>query len=153
MPQIRAKSAPTAECRQVSNEQVIALRHAELRAGLPVETANFDGDAAPTTFHFGAFLQGETVGCASFMLNQYEGLPAYQLRGMATRADLIGRGIGRSLLEFGQQTLLEQTPIRLLWCNARVPAIGFYEKQGWRVVSEVFEVPTAGPHRRMTKQL
>ena len=40
-----------------------------------------------------------------------------------------------------------------LWCNARTPAVGFYQRMGWAVVSDVFEIPTAGPHVRMTKRL
>jgi hypothetical protein len=41
----------------------------------------------------------------------------------------------------------------LLWCNARVPAVPFYREMGWAVVSEPFEIPTAGPHVRMVKRL
>lgn len=37
----------------------------------------------------------------------------------------------------------------LVWCNARTSAIGFYEKLGWQVVSEPFDVLTAGPHVKM----
>jgi hypothetical protein len=48
---------------------------------------------------------------------------------------------------------LADGPVRQLWCNARVPAANFYRKLGWQVVSEVFEIPTAGPHVRMTKAL
>ena len=139
----------------VTIDEIVELRHAELRTGLPIETADFDGDRDPATLHFGAFAPdgGDNVGCASFMLNEFEDEPAYQLRGMATRKDWAGRGVGARLLDLAVQTILEATPIRQLWCNARVPAIGFYEKQGWAVVSELFEVPTAGPHRRMAKTL
>ena len=41
----------------------------------------------------------------------------------------------------------------LLWCNARVPYVPFYEAMGWRVVSGQFEIPTAGPHVKMLKRL
>jgi hypothetical protein len=43
----------------------------------------------------------------------------------------------------------------LLWCNARrtIPAAGFYQKQGWTIVSDIFEIPTAGPHVKMSKRL
>ena len=33
----------------------------------------------------------------------------------------------------------------------RVPAERFYHRLGWKTVSEVFEIPTAGPHVRMTR--
>jgi len=87
------------------------------------------------------------------MLNSLDGQPAWQLRGMATDSELRGRGVGRALLLVAEKTIIERSDVRLLWCNARLDAVVFYEKQGWRSVSEVFEVSTAGPHRKMTKRL
>ena len=137
---------------QVAIDRIIALRHAELRTGLPLQTARFEGDEEPTTFHFGAFLaDGQNIGCASMMLTTYLGSPAYQLRGMATRKDWTGRGVGRALLAMAERTVREKTPIRQFWCNARTPAVGFYQKQGWTVVSDLFDIPSAGPHYRMAK--
>ena len=40
-----------------------------------------------------------------------------------------------------------------MWCNARVPAIAFYQKHGWQVVSDEFPIEHAGPHVKMTKSL
>ncbi len=37
------------------------------------------------------------------------------------------------------------------WCNARSTAIRFYEKNGWRIVSDEFIIEKYGPHRRMVK--
>jgi GNAT superfamily N-acetyltransferase len=70
---------------------------------------------------------------------------------MAVAPDLRGRGVGQALLNFLETSLRGESAVRQLWCNARTPAAGFYERQGWRAVSEVFEIPTAGPHVRMTK--
>ena len=33
-----------------------------------------------------------------------------------------------------------------LWCNARLHAVGFYERQGWKVEGDEFDVPDIGPH-------
>ena len=93
------------------------------------------------------------IGCASFMLNAWEGEPAYQLRGMATRADRCGHGIGAALLAHAIADLQRQTDVRLLWGNARKAAIGFYEKQGWAIASEEFEIPTVGPHLKIVKAI
>ena len=35
----------------------------------------------------------------------------------------------------------------------RAPAVPFYQRAGWTVVSDVFDIPTAGPHHRMTRDL
>ena len=132
---------------------IIDLRHVVLREGLPRSEAIFKGDELPTSHHFAAFADGKCVGCATFHLNEWEGRPAYQLRGMATAPEFRSGGIGTALLELAEKNLKKAGPIRQLWCNARTPALNFYKKQGWKVVSEEFFIPTAGPHFRMTKLL
>jgi predicted GNAT family N-acyltransferase len=132
--------------------EVLHLRHAILRAGLPRETAIFAGDDDPNTKHVVATLNRRVVGCATVHLNSYEGNPAWQLRGMATDSAFRGSGVGRAMLAF-LETSLRESNIQQMWCNARVPAIKFYEYLGWTVVSDVFEVPTAGPHVKMVKTL
>ena len=132
---------------------IVDLRHAVLRQGLPREAAIFEADDAPTTHHFAAMANGTCVGCATFHLNEYNGDVAWQLRGMATDPKFRGQGIGRQLLLMAEETLTRTSPVRQLWCNARTPALDFYKKMGWQVVSHQFEIPTAGPHFRMTKLL
>ena len=137
--------------RRASLDEILALRHAVLRPGLPLESAAFDGDDAPDTHHFGAFDAGVAVGCLSFMRRDRDGA-AHQLRGMATAAAVRGAGVGRALLAFAEATLVAETGIRGLWCNARVESIGFYERLGWVAVSEEFDVPTVGLHRVMVRR-
>jgi len=147
------------EVRRVAVEKILDLRHRILRAGLPPESACFEGDEAETTLHFAAFAVEPSghagqhpVGCLSLMLNSFQAEPAWQLRGMAVDESHQGRGLGRELLKHAEQTV-EIGQVLLLWCNARVPAAGFYEKHGWTIVSDVFEIPTAGPHVKMSKRL
>ncbi|HEV8605209.1 MAG TPA: GNAT family N-acetyltransferase [Tepidisphaeraceae bacterium] len=132
---------------------ILGLRHVVLREGLPPEAAIFEGDEAATSHHFAAFADGKCVGCASFHFNQYEGKPAWQLRGMATDAAFRSGGIGAHLLRVAEETVRNVGPVRQLWCNARTPALNFYKKQGWKIVSKEFFIPTAGPHFRMIKTL
>ena len=144
--------------RRASLEEILDLRHVVLRAGLPRESAIFPGDDVPSSRHYGAFVAGasqpRTVGCATFHLNQWEGAPAWQLRGMATSDDFRKRGLGRAMLEVADREFLaDPSAPRQLWCNARVPAMGFYQLLGWAVVSEPFEIPTAGPHVRMVRRI
>lgn len=142
--------------RRAALEELIDLRHQVLRAGLPRESAIFDADALPDARHYGAFrgnTGNTTVGCATLHLNSWEGEPAWQLRGMAVAPELCGRGVGRAILSFLEADVLQASPVRLLWCNARAPAAGFYRKQGWEIRSEPFDIPTAGPHYKMTKRL
>jgi len=143
-------------CR-VSVEMILDLRHRILRAGLPKDSANFPGDEIPSTWHLAVFdlpLNNATaITCASFMLNSYQEQPAWQLRGMATDNAYQGKGLGGELLRCGETLIAADSNVRLFWCNARVPAIRFYEKHGWKIDSEEFAIPTAGPHRKMVKSL
>jgi GNAT superfamily N-acetyltransferase len=138
--------------RRISASDLIDLRHAVLREGLPRETAIFPGDDDAAARHYGAFENGRLIGCVTLHPSKWEDAPAFQLRGMAVVPNLQSRGIGKSLIEFLERDL-NDTPVRQLWCNARVPAANFYRKFGWQIVSDVFEIPTAGPHVRMTKAL
>jgi GNAT superfamily N-acetyltransferase len=138
--------------RRVDLEQIIDLRQAVLRQGLPRQAAYFEGDRADGARHYGAFDDGQLVGCATVHLNTWEGRPAWQLRGMAITPTHQFRGIGREILAF-VETDLAATPVHQLWCNARVPAAPFYQKLGWTIVSAPFEIPTAGPHVKMTRRL
>jgi GNAT superfamily N-acetyltransferase len=143
--------------RRATLEDIIDLRHAVLRQGLPRHTAIFPGDELATSRHYAAIVRSPAdriVGCVTLHLNEWEAHPAWQLRGMATAATHRGHGLGRALLLFVEREILaDPTAPRKLWCNARVPAAGFYETMGWRIVSEEFEIPTAGPHFRMTREL
>lgn len=138
--------------RRVELDEIIDLRHAVLRAGLERHTAIFEGDRAATARHYGAFDADRLVGCATAHLNTWEGQPAWQLRGMAVSPTHQSRGIGREVLAFVERDLADM-PVRQLWCNARVPAAPFYQKLGWAIASEPFEIPTAGPHVKMTRLL
>jgi GNAT superfamily N-acetyltransferase len=71
---------------------------------------------------------------------------------MATDDAFRGRGVGGAMLGFAENFLLSNRPVRLFWCNARTPAVRFYQKQGWKVVSEEFVIETAGPHVKMIKR-
>lgn len=141
------------ELRPAVLEEIVDLRHAVLRHGLPRSAAIFDQDAEPATRHYAAFAGGRAVCCATFHLNAWEGEPAWQLRGMATDAAFRDRGLGKAILRMAEDGVRDASPVRLLWCNARLPASAFYLAQGWVIRSDEFDIPTAGPHYRMTKRL
>ena len=134
-------------------DEVIDIRHAVLRDGLPRDTAMFPGDDHADALHVVAVAaDGGVVGCATVHPGTWEGQPAWQLRGMATDAAVRGSGVGRAMLEAIVDAVRQASPARVMWCNARAPAVGFYERNGWEVVSEVFEIPHAGPHVKMVRR-
>jgi predicted GNAT family N-acyltransferase len=142
-------------CR-VSIDVIVDLRHRMLRAGLPREAAQIPGDDLPSTRHVAVFSSAEDnapLSCASFMLNSYNGEPAWQLRGMCTDSAHQSKGFGGKLLACAESEIVRESNVPLFWCNARVPALRFYERHGWKVDSDEFDIPTAGPHRKMVKRL
>ena len=136
-------------CRRATVTEIMPLRHRILRAGLPFDAARFEGDDEATTRHYVVVEGDEPVVCLSLMISEWEGRPAWQLRGMATDAGVQGRGLGRRLLETAVADARRDAPERIFWCNARTSAVGFYEKFGWKAMSEPFDVPTAGLHVKM----
>ncbi len=152
----------SAECvRAITPVEVRQLRHAVLRPFDPPEKLVYAGDDAPDTLHAGAFVGGELVGIASVCR---EAMPvgtdspgsaeggAWRLRGMATVPAVRGTGLGRALLESCFDHIREQGG-DLLWCNARVAALGFYERMGFAAQGEEFEIVPIGPHYVMTRRL
>lgn len=134
-------------------EEILPLRQAVIIAGTGRTSPYFDGNTDATTRHVGVFDRTQCVGCATWLASEWEGSPAAQLRGMATDPAYRGQGLGRAMLEFADVEVARALDVNVFWCNAREPAVGFYEKAGWRRVSELFMVDGVGPHYRMCKQL
>jgi GNAT superfamily N-acetyltransferase len=139
------------DIRVIPTADTVPLRISVLRPGRPLEAAQFPGDEEPTTRHFGAFDRGALVGIATLLrapLPEQPGPTALQLRGMATAPEVRGHGHGRELVHRCIAFTREQK-VELLWCNARVVALGFYRKLGFEIIGGEFEVPDVGPHFRM----
>ncbi|MBC8137831.1 MAG: GNAT family N-acetyltransferase [Fibrella sp.] len=118
-----------------------ALRMCVLYLGLDTAKSLYPGDE--NAVHIGAFDDaGILIGIASLFRREDGSL---QLRGMATSAEARGTGAGRDIVRFAEAYAIENQLPRL-WCNARVAAMGFYEKCGWRIEGSEFEVPDIGAH-------
>ena len=140
--------------RPVVASDVIDLRHRVLRDGLARDLAIFEGDDESATVHLAAFAEGDAiVGVVTILHRPRDGIPAWQLRGMAVDASVQRGGVGAALLAAVDAIVSTSSYSRDLWCNARKIALGFYARQGWRVVGDEFDIPLAGPHRVMTKSL
>jgi len=139
------------EIRQIGAAETLPLRLSVLRPGRPVESAHFPGDEAPDTRHFGAFRGSHLQGIASAFGVECPGrpgVPAFQIRGMATTPDARGTGLGRALVE-ACVAYAREKHAALIWCNARKTAAGFYQRLGFAILGEEFEIQDVGPHFRM----
>jgi len=124
-------------------ETLHGLRRRVLYPGLPATKALYPGDEDPGVVHLGAFdADGRFVGCASLFPREDGTL---QLRGMAVDTSLQRGGVGAAIVRAAYDVAAGQRRPSL-WCNARLLAVGFYERQGWMVEGGQFDVPDIGPH-------
>jgi ribosomal protein S18 acetylase RimI-like enzyme len=133
------------------------LRQRVLRPGRPVNAARLDVDDDPRTATLAARTPtGEVVGTTIVYPEPCPWLPdrphAWRLRGMATEPGLRSRGVGRRVLDAALDHITSAGG-ELVWCNARVPAQGFYERAGFTTHGEPWVDPEIGPHIAMWRDL
>lgn len=150
------------EIRRISAGKTIDIRHLTLRAGRPRETAYLADDNEPEAFHLGAFIDGVHAGVASFYHQQNDIVLAhlagtdpaelFRLRQMGTLPEFRGRGCGRALLDTAYP-LLRAAGGSVLWCDARVVALRFYQANGFVILGDEYSVPNVGPHFLMWRRI
>ena len=146
----------------VAVELVRPLRQTVLRPGRPPAESVYPGDDDPRSAHVAARLGGpigEIVAVGSLLpdappwpVPDEDGGRCWRVRGMAARPGLRGRGFGTAVLD----ELLRragEAGSALVWCNARLPALGLYARAGFTPVGEPFELPDIGPHQAMQRVL
>lgn len=123
------------------------VRHAVLRAGMPVESVDIPGQESAAWF--GVLHGGGVLGTAGlFEEPSPEGTSDWRLRGMATAEPIRGTGLGAMLIA----AVLDHARslgASSVWCSARAPAAGFYLHHGFEATSDEYEVDGIGPHLRM----
>lgn len=143
------------EVKRISAEETHGLRSRVLRPGRPLAECFYSRDSEGV--HFGVFAEAIAFAPPALLAvvtahpddnPLFSVAGQWRIRGMATEPAHQGRGAGalvlRHLLGWGRAQKLP-----LFWCNARVPAVAFYLKHGFTVVSETFELPHIGPHKVM----
>src|SRR5579859_7785561 len=140
-----------ATIRRISAAQTHELRALVLRPGQPPDATVFLGDYVTDTLHLGAFERDKLVGIATIIHQAPENYmelnpeKVWLLRGMATLFAVRGRGYGAALMH-AACAYVARLHGRLLWCDARVGAIGFYEKMGFVIQGNRFNIPGSGLH-------
>ncbi len=142
------------EVRSLSAEDVRPLRHALLRPGAKMELSVYPGDEDPSSLHLGLY-DGETLVGIATVINvprpESESPNSWRLRGMAVHQTYRNRGEGTKMLEICIAYVNEADGDEL-WCNGRVAARSFYEREGFTIQGEQFDVPISGPHYLFVKK-
>lgn len=139
----------------IDKDLVYPLRHQILRPHRPFDDIKYQTDLEKTTFHIGAFIGEKLISIASFNRDRCPLLfhkKQVRLRAVATMPEYRKQGIGRAIITYGEEILLNQD-IDILWCKGRVTVKSYYEKLGFKATGHVFEYPTLGPHVHLYKMI
>lgn len=154
------------QVRRVPASVVHPVRTEILRPGwAPASAVYADVDERPGVVHVAAF-DGDAVAAvgtafaeapppavrAELPARAYEPGAAWRLRGMASTEAGRGRGFGKAVLD-EVVAAAREAGARVLWCNARLGAVAFYQRQGLVTAGERFEMPEIGPHYVMWRAL
>ena len=133
------------------------IRLRVLRADTVSKVVDFAEDHLPGVRHLGVRgADGALVAVSSWIPRGRDtrpGVPAVQLRGMATLHHLQGHGLGGLLVEAGCRDA-RASGADLVWANARDAALEFYLRHGFDVDSDGFiEQVTGLPHHVIVRRL
>ena len=139
----------------IDAEKIRPLRHRELRQGQPFSTTSYLLDNDKDTFHMACMLNDKVVTCATFYPEETEKITsdnAYRLRGMATDTKYSRNGFGMEIMSKAFM-ILKNSDCDLLWCNARLVALSFYQAVGMKEIGNLFDISDIGPHYFMYKKI
>lgn len=129
-------------------QAMVDLRHILLRKPLGLTFTQEDLDNEKNDILIGVFEDDKLEGCCILTEKDRK---TVRLRQMAVTANLQGKGIGRALMSFAEN-IARDRGYRRLTMHARKTAIGFYEKNGYRICGPEF-VEVTIPHFEMEKEL
>lgn len=134
--------------------ETFSVRQPVLRPGKNIETCHFEGDNLETTKHFGYFEEETLAGIASLFKSSsdlFQDKEQFQLRGMAVLSDFQKKGIGEKLVNYAESDSKNRNG-KLMWFNAREIAIPFYQKLGYEIIGQPFDIGDIGRHFVMFKK-
>ena len=107
------------------------LRHRVMAPNRPFDSIKLPKDEEG--LHFGLFEEEKLISVISLFIEN----DTAQFRKFATEISEQNKGYGSILLAH----IIEESNknnIKNLWCNARITALGFYEKFGFKAISETW---------------
>lgn len=137
-------------------EDLYPLRHRVLHPELAPDGVGLPGDDRPGAGHWAARHAAlGLVGIVSVMpepVPWLDGEGGWRLRGMATAPEVRGWGVGSDLVDAVVAHVVSHGG-EVLWCTARMAAVGFYERKGFAVIGETWEEPVIGTHIHMHRRV
>jgi predicted GNAT family N-acyltransferase len=131
-------------------EKMIKLRLDILRQPLGLTFDDADLAKEKDDILIASFDEDEMLACCLLTDQPNEEL-TLKLRQMAVKGNLQGKGVGQQMLAFAEN-IARDLGNKKLMMHARLEAVGFYEKAGYKKVGNMFEEVTI-PHYRMEKKI
>lgn len=116
---------------QIRPELTWYLRQAVLYPAQKLSEMALDEDE--NGIHFAAFTNNALVGIISLFRDGQ----VFQFRKLAVLPEYQGKGIGNQLLNQVEEFAKSENGT-MIWCNARISAIGFYLKAGYSHTGKLF---------------
>lgn len=129
-------------------KQMVQLRYEILRKPLGLTFTDEELAKEKNDILIGVFEEDKMLACC--MLTRFNN-DSVRLRQMAVHKNLQGKGIGASLMNFAEN-LARDRGFKNLVMHARKVAVGFYEKQGYKISGDEF-IEVSIPHYLMQKRL
>jgi predicted GNAT family N-acyltransferase len=119
------------EIKNIQASETWNLRHRVMSPNRPFDSIKLPKD--DEGLHFGLFQDDKLISVISLFINN----ETAQFRKFATEISEQGKGYGSILLKHIIEESIKQK-VKNLWCNARLSALGFYQKFGFEAVSETW---------------
>ena len=129
-------------------KKMVELRKEILRKPLGLDFSEADLENEKDDTLIAAFDDDEMVGCCMLCKETDEKI---KLRQMAVHEVVQGKGLGAAILNFAEN-IARDKGYKKIFMHARESAVGFYEKLGYQINSDVFNEVNI-PHYVMEKSL
>tara|TARA_B110000240_G_scaffold143845_1_gene159185 strand:+ start:3643 stop:4086 length:444 start_codon:yes stop_codon:yes gene_type:complete len=135
--------------------EVRSLRNLVLRPNQPIESTYYELDEDKKTLHLACQEKSKIISIGTFYPQKHKNLStkkSYRLRGMATDPNYRRRSAASKLMHASFE-ILKDKDCDVLWCNARLIAIKFYESLGFVKTGNQFHIGDIGAHYFMYKNI
>lgn len=129
-------------------QKALDLRWLVLRKPLALKFTERELKKDREDTHFGLFEEEKILACVT--LTKINGR-RIKMRQVAVDENYQGKGLGSELSKVAEKYAIEKK-FKIICCNARKTAVPFYEKLGYKIVSDEF-IEVTIPHYTMEKHL
>jgi len=140
------------EVRLISSCLTYTIRNKVLWPHKEFKNCKLSIDELASTYHIGSFFEEDLISVGTFLeeknTNFDNNLNQYRLRAMGTLQNFQGLSGGKSLLLYAIN-FLKKKQIDLIWFDARINAIPFYQKIGIKTKGDFYDIPLIGKHKLM----